>query len=97
MRIGSDYTDNYYEYEIPLKMSDLTILNSVKNDLLVYSEGVWLADNAFDFPLHLFTDLKEERNKVDGVGTYYSKNDPENPTIPSPSKEIPTWVTSRAL
>jgi cell surface protein SprA len=44
----------------------------------VYSEGVWLADNAFDFPLHLFTDLKEERNKVDGVGTYYSKN-PEKP------------------
>jgi cell surface protein SprA len=79
MRIGSDYTDNYYEYEIPLKMSDLDYLNSVKNDLLVYSEGVWLADNAFDFPLHLFTDLKEERNKVDGVGTYYSKNDPEKP------------------
>lgn len=77
MRIGSDFTDNYYEYEIPLKMSDLDYLNSVKNDLLVYSEGVWLPENAFDFPLHILTDLKEERNKVNGVGTYYSKPDPE--------------------
>lgn len=80
MRIGSDYTDNYYEYEIPLKISDLEYLKSVKNDLLVYSEGVWLKDNAFDFPLHILTDLKEERNKVNGVGSYYSKVDPEKPT-----------------
>lgn len=77
LRIGSDFTDNYYEYEIPLKVSDLEYLKSVKNDLLVYSEGVWLKDNAFDFPLHILTDLKEERNKVSGAGSYYSKADPE--------------------
>lgn len=82
LRSGSDFTDNYYEYEIPLKVSDLEYLKSVKNDLLVYSEGVWLKDNAFDFPLHILTDLKEERNKVSGAGSYYSKADPENKVIP---------------
>jgi len=79
MRIGSDFTDNYYEYEIPLKMSDLDKLAMDKNDLLLYAEGVWLEQNAFNFPLHVLTDLKEERNKVSGVGTYYSKPDPEKP------------------
>jgi len=79
LRIGSDFTDNYYEYEVPLKMSDLDKLKALSNDIFLYSDEVWLEQNAFNFPLEVLTKLKEERNKLNGVGTYYSKPDPEKP------------------
>ena len=51
LRIGSDFTDNYYEYEVPLKMSDLDKLKALSNDIFLYSDEVWLEQNAFNFPL----------------------------------------------
>ncbi|MFZ1357516.1 MAG: cell surface protein SprA, partial [Saprospiraceae bacterium] len=66
LRIGSDFTDNYYEYEVPLKMSDLDKLKALSNDIFLYSDEVWLEQNAFNFPLEVLTKLKEERNKLNG-------------------------------
>ena len=59
MRLGSDYKDNYYEYEIPLT---LTEPGSYNNNSLTDRKSVWPESNMFDFPLSLLTDLKLERN-----------------------------------
>ena len=79
IRIGSDLKDNYYEYEIPLKITPWGYY-SPENDRY----KVWPTENEFDFPLTVFTNLKKERNTArnnneSGVSllTPYSKPDPE--------------------
>jgi len=62
IRMGSDYVNNYYEYEIPLVPSDASKLNG-NPDSREYKEEVWRPENTFDFPLEIFTDVKKERNK----------------------------------
>lgn len=66
IRLGSDYKSNYYEYEIPLK------LTPNRNDYDKYSradcEAVWPEDNMLDIPLSVFTALKKERNKAKSEG-----------------------------
>ncbi len=59
IRMGSDYTRNYYEYELPLLISDPTNLNG-NPDSREYKEEVWR--NNFDFPLELLTEVKKQRN-----------------------------------
>ena len=58
MRLGSDYKDNYYEYEIPLSLTEPGVYN---NNSLSDRNRVWPESNMFDMPLSLFTDLKLER------------------------------------
>ncbi len=64
IRLGSDIKDNYYEYEIPLKMSDPNALNGIPNST-PYKNEVWRPENAFDIPLDLFRDIKVRRNDED--------------------------------
>ena len=80
IRIGSDFKNNYYEYEIPVRFSDDKRLpaNIISDD---YKQEVWRPENEFDVALSLFTDLKIKRNDagfsltdeygqiVDGTGT----------------------------
>lgn len=54
MRLGSDFENNYYEYEIPLTMSDISGGNAPEN--------IWLDVNEFDFPLSLLRKIKTERD-----------------------------------
>ncbi|WP_296938640.1 cell surface protein SprA [uncultured Dysgonomonas sp.] len=54
IRLGSDYKNNYYEYEIPL-----VITPEGSSDRNV----VWPNDNMFDFPLELLKDVKLHRNR----------------------------------
>ncbi|HPQ20416.1 MAG TPA: cell surface protein SprA [Saprospiraceae bacterium] len=54
IRIGKDYTDNYYEYEIPLIFSNGKG-NANNPDI------VWLDQNRVDIPLADFVNLKEKR------------------------------------
>ncbi|GAB7089269.1 T9SS outer membrane translocon Sov/SprA [Marinifilum fragile] len=59
IRLGSDYQDNYYEYEIPLKLTAPGVYNGdSENDRLV----VWPDENRFDFKLRLFQTIKQIRN-----------------------------------
>ncbi len=59
IRVGSDYNYNYYEYEIPLKLTPPGFYNGEnENDRQI----VWPEDNLLDIPLNLFTNLKLERN-----------------------------------
>ncbi|MEZ4980607.1 MAG: cell surface protein SprA [Saprospiraceae bacterium] len=81
IRVGSDFEDNYYEYAIPLSYSDPDDLPSNETQKVAYSDRVWLEANNFDFPLHLFTDLKVERNNKNGSLNYiYESVDPEKPS-----------------
>jgi len=59
IRMGSDYTRNFYEYELPLRISDPANLNG-NPDSEQYKEEVW--KNEFDFPLELLTEIKKQRN-----------------------------------
>ena len=63
MRIGSDYTQNYYEYEIPLKLTPhLTAPATYKSDAerLI----VWPEENNFAINLKKLVSIKEDRDKL---------------------------------
>lgn len=61
VRLGSDFRNNYYEYELPLVMSDSTqLMGSPNSD--EYKLEVWRPENEVDFVLDDFVRLKEERN-----------------------------------
>jgi len=60
VRIGSDYNNNYYEYEIPLWLTPVKLYNS-DNEADRYA--VWPDANRLDLSLDAFTDLKLKRNE----------------------------------
>ena len=67
VRIGSDYKNNYYEYQIPLKLTpDRNDYNRFNGD---DCRAVWPEANLLDINLSLFTALKKARNKARSVGT----------------------------
>ncbi|MDO8368352.1 MAG: cell surface protein SprA [Saprospiraceae bacterium] len=78
IRMGSDYTRNYYEYELPLVISDPTNLNG-NPDSRAYKEEVWR--NNFDFPLELLTEVKKQRNADPNaiLDKAFVGFDPDNP------------------
>ena len=64
IRLGSDYNENYYEYELPLSLTPAGFYNGENtNDRYI----VWPEDNRLDVPLELFTELKLQRDG-NGVG-----------------------------
>ena len=82
IRLGNDYKNNYYEYEIPLT------LTPDRNDYNKYNvedcRAVWPQDNMLDMDMTVFTSLKKERNKSRAAGgasfnQLYSKPDPSHP------------------
>ena len=82
IRLGSDYQSNYYEYEVPLKITPPGRYVETNSD----RETVWPQSNMIDFPFELLTNLKLERNrekrKAGSSVTYYtpySSFDPEKP------------------
>lgn len=81
IRLGSDYRNNYYEYEIPLK---LTAAGHYDTYTTADCEAVWPADNMLDIDLSLLTDTKKNRNKQKSLGlasfsAAYSEYDPNHP------------------
>lgn len=60
IRLGSDYKNNYYEYEIPLSPTPHDSYNPYNDD---DRRAVWPENNMFDFPLELLKDIKLKRNK----------------------------------
>jgi len=84
LRLGSDFTNNYYEYEIPLVMSDVDNIAGFSAIDDEYKREVWREENEFDFALELFRDLKLERNEAGAsLGIEYSKLiDGRDPNLP---------------
>jgi cell surface protein SprA len=59
IRLGSDYNYNYYEYEIPLKLTPAGRYNGeIESDRYI----VWPDENRLDIPLEVFTNVKLDRN-----------------------------------
>ena len=61
VRLGSDFRNNYYEYEIPLVLSNPDSLVGLPQEDS-YKLEVWKLDNELDIPLALLRDFKVERN-----------------------------------
>ena len=60
IRIGSDYKGNFYEYEIPLKLTPPNSHYSNKSD--ADRTTVWPAENSFDIDLSVLQEAKQARN-----------------------------------
>ena len=82
IRLGSDYRSNYYEYEIPLKLTTPGTYDK-------YSQSdcwaVWPEDNMLDVNLDIFTTIKKQRNiaKAQGSASYnraFSAYDEDHPS-----------------
>ncbi|MCC8144611.1 MAG: cell surface protein SprA [Tannerellaceae bacterium] len=78
LRLGSDYKNNYYEYEVPLTLTPHQGLHT--------SETVWPEENMLNFRFEVLTDLKLKRNRIKNEGTrninfttLYSEYDPDFP------------------
>jgi cell surface protein SprA len=81
IRLGSDYRNNYYEYEVPLKLTAPGVYDKYST---ADKKLVWPEDNMLDFPLELLTKLKKERNKAKAAGQasfsrVYSAYDEDHP------------------
>ena len=82
IRLGSDYKNNYYEYEIPLTLT--APRSNYNRNVPADRRLVWPEENMFDVALSIFTNLKKERNKAkaQGLASYmapYSAYDSEHP------------------
>lgn len=63
VRLGTDYNNNYYEYEIPLQLTpDGYYDGTNEND----KYKVWPSSNEIVIPFDLLTSKKEERNRETG-------------------------------
>jgi len=79
VRLGSDYKDNYYEYEVPIHLTPAGLYN---NNSGTDRRKVWPDDNMINLDLNKLTTLKKQRN-TDKQGnlsevsytTLYSKYD----------------------
>ena len=90
MRLGTDYQSNYYEYEIPLQISPF-------NDNTAVS--IWPANNLFDIPFELLTNLKNKRNNSSGMSynVEYSEYDPNKEQNKIKIKGNPTLSDVRTI
>ena len=82
IRLGSDYKNNYYEYEIPLTIT--APRSNYNRNVPADRRLVWPEENMLDVALSIFTNLKKERNKAkaQGMASYmapYSAYDSEHP------------------
>ncbi len=83
VRVGSDYKNNFYEYEIPLTLTperDVPYSRSSYEDAV----AVWPQENMLDIDLTKFTAIKKARNKAKTMGTatystLFSEYDSDNP------------------
>jgi cell surface protein SprA len=82
VKLGKDFLNNYYEYEVPLKLSDI---DSGINDPV----NIWKNENYINVALEAFTDLKLNRNASNVPLTeIYEQNDSENTRNPGAKVRI---------
>ena len=74
IRLGSDTKNNYYEYEVDLKMTS--------HDATISAEEVWPEKNRIDLPLSLLQTVKLRRNNLNKpVNQVYPYQDPDSENI----------------
>lgn len=81
IRLGSDYSGNFYEYEIPLRLTPAGHYSGTsQSDRLI----VWPTDNMLDIDFDVLTQVKNNRNLQRNLGAVnasqiYSEYDPNHP------------------
>ncbi len=83
LRLGSDYKSNFYEYEIPLKLTPEGLYDTYSPS---GRAAVWPEENMFNIDLNIFTSLKKARNTQSSLGqasmtklfSEYDNNNPSN-------------------
>ncbi|PWD99199.1 T9SS outer membrane translocon Sov/SprA [Marinilabilia rubra] len=101
IRLGTDFKNNYYEYEIPLKLTPAgTYSNNSTSDRFI----VWPEDNRFDIPIELLQKIKIERNDATrrgdsnaAVTRKFILVDPENPDNYVGIKGNPSLANVRSI
>ena len=83
IRFGNDFTQNFYQIEIPLKVTTPSAVSN-SNCSLLSAETVWPAENEIDLSLALLTKLKILAMSIDAGtlpldGIYYPDDDVDNP------------------
>lgn len=83
IRLGSDYKNNFYEYEIPLVLTPAGNYDKYSG---TSASAVWPEENMLDINFDIFTSLKKSRNIARGTPgsgvsytTLYYEYDPKNP------------------
>ena len=81
IRLGSDYKNNFYEYEIPLHLTPEGRYDTYSAE---QCRAVWPEENMIDIDLSVLTDVKQARNKEKSLGrinltTLYSIYDSRRP------------------
>lgn len=62
IRLGTDYQNNYYEYDIPLELTPYS--SSYSNSSTADRYAVWPENNAIDLPFELLQQTKLKRNDL---------------------------------
>ncbi len=80
LRLGSDYKNNFYEYEVPLILTPEGYYDTYSKSGCL---AVWPEENMINIDLDILTDLKRERNKQKSLGLasfsqLYYDYDPNN-------------------
>ncbi|CAG5086207.1 T9SS outer membrane translocon Sov/SprA [Parvicella tangerina] len=71
VRLGTDFNQNYYEYEMPVKVSEW--YNHKQ-------ESIWPVENNMVIDLNVLKDLKKERNRINfSIFERYTKSDTTAP------------------
>lgn len=81
VRLGSDYKNNYYEYQIPLK---LTAEGYYDKFSFEDCRQVWPEENMLDIDMSVFTAIKKQRNMARAAGSAaftreFTEYDPDKP------------------
>jgi len=66
IRLGSDYTQNYYEYEIPVKITPPGLYN---NGSTADREKVWIPENNMELEFSVLQTIKQKRDAAIFAGS----------------------------
>jgi cell surface protein SprA len=92
IRFGNDFTQNFYQIEIPLKVTTPLSSNGA-NCSPLSAESVWPADNDIDLSLSLLTKLKIKSTGINpstlpADGIYYLNEDELDPSLSSKTNKL---------
>jgi cell surface protein SprA len=92
IRIGNDFTQNFYQIEIPLKVT-LPSASIGSNCGALSPETVWPSENEIDLSLALLTQLKIQSKSIDPNtlppdGIYYQDEDQLDPSLAGKTNKL---------
>lgn len=77
IRLGSDFTSNYYEYEIPISFTEWKDTWSIDTKDLEDRQAIWPSENEMDIELAKFVQVKQARNdELNRQGSVISVTNP---------------------